>query len=221
MRGKAGTVSYVRVSILGSTTGGETWSINPVFDPSGEFGSTVDQTALDAASAAIAAISPGIQLVACLSTLLQITGARVEVRDDASDALIGISQTNRVSPLSGSGSPGMPPQAAVVFSLRTNTPGGSGRGRLYWPALGAGLGTNGRLQSTFPGLINGQMKTYLLAQRDALAAAFPTIGFNVAVRSRQTKTTPHVVRMQCGDVVDTQRRRRDRFPEAYNNVTIP
>lgn len=214
-------MSYVRVGILGQTTGGEVWSVNPVYDPSLEFGSGVDQSALDAAAAAIALIAPGVQLLAGLSTLMQITGARLEVRNDTDDSLMAISVAQRATPLNGTSSPKMPLQAASVFSLRTNTPGASGRGRLYWPALGFSIAATGRLDSTFTGTINGQMKTYLLAIRDALATAFPTIGFNVAVRSRLTKTTPHVVRMQCGDVVDTQRRRRDNFPEAYNSVTIP
>jgi predicted fused transcriptional regulator/phosphomethylpyrimidine kinase len=65
------------------------------------------------------------------------------------------------------------------------------------------------------------MRVYLTAMRDALATAFPTIGFNLAVRSKTTKTTPHVVRIQGGDVVDTQRRRRDNLPEAYSSLSFP
>jgi len=109
----------------------------------------------------------------------------------------------------------------VVFSLRTNSPGGSGRGRLYWPALGGGITAAGRLGTSNVTAFMGGMKTYLLAIRDILAANFPLIGFDVAVRSRATKTTPHVVRMQVGDVVDTQRRRRDHLPESYQQVAIP
>lgn len=214
-------MSYVRVSILGQMTNGEVWSINPTFDPSGEFGTGVDQAQIDAAATAIAALSPPSSLLTLMSNLLQITGARVEVRDDSSDALLGISTQARTTALSGSVGPVCPPQSALVFSLRTNTPGGSGRGRLYWPALGVSLGSNGRIAAATVTTNLTSMKTYLLAQRDALATAFPTIGFNLAVRSRQTKTTPHVVRLQAGDVVDTQRRRRDNLAEAYVSTTIP
>lgn len=214
-------MSYVRVSILGSLSGGEVWSVNPTYDPTGEFGSSVDQTQLDAAATAIAAISPGAQLLSNMSTLAQITGARVEVRDDNTDALLGISQAVRTPALSGTGSPLMPPQAAIVASLRTNTPGASGRGRLYWPAMGAGITSTGRIATATTATNNTSMKTYLLAIRDALATAFPTIGFNLAIRSRTTKTTPWVVRIQTGDVVDTQRRRRDNLPENYASAPIP
>lgn len=214
-------MSYVRVSVLGNTTGGEVWSINPVFDPSGEFPGGVSQTALDAAAAAIAALDPGTQNKIGMSTLMQITGARLEVRDDATDALIGLSIATLVTPIAGTGAPRTPPQTAAVFSLRTNTPGGSGRGRLYWPAVGNQITTTGRFQTGDLAVQLTQMKNYLSQMDSALQTAFPTIGFDLAVRSRATKTTPHVVRMQIGDVADSQRRRRDNLPESYQSTTIP
>jgi hypothetical protein len=41
------------------------------------------------------------------------------------------------------------------------------------------------------------------------------------VRSKTTHTTPHAVRLQVGNIVDTQRRRRDSLPESYSNITFP
>ena len=214
-------MSYVRVSILGAYNNGEVWSVNPVFDPTGEFPGGVDQANLDAAAAAIAALSPGANLLAAMSTALTLTGARVEVRDDATDALIGISVATRSSALAGTNAPVCPGQSAAVISLRTNTPGASGRGRIYWPYIGLGVGTTLRIPQTNVTNIIGATKTYLNAIGSALATSFPTIGFNVAVRSRVTKSTPHVVRLQVGDIVDTQRRRRDALPEAYQQVAMP
>lgn len=214
-------MSYVRVSVLGSMSGGEVWSVNPVFDPTGEFGSTVDQTALDLAAAQIAALSPGSGLLTMMGPLLSITGARLEVRDDASDDLIAISIATRGTALSGTGTTRLPPQAAAVISLRTNTPGGSGRGRLYWPILGAPLTTSARIGAGDVTAIGTNFVTYQNSMRTALAANFATIGFNLAVRSKTTKSTPHVVRLQVGDVVDTQRRRRDNFPEQYTSQVVP
>lgn len=214
-------MSYVRVSILGSTTGGEVWSINPVFDPDGEFEGLVSQSALDTAAAAIAAITPGTFLLSTISQLMFVTGARVEVREDATDALIATSTANRAVALQGTGSCTNAPQTAIVLSLRTNTPGGSGRGRLYWPVLTTNIGPDGRITSTATNAALTGMKTYLIAMRDALAAAFPLIGFSVAVRSKTQHATPHVVRMQVGNILDTQRRRRDKLPEAYITTSIP
>ena len=142
-------MSYVRVSILGASPGGEVWSINPVFDPTLEFPGGVDQTALDAACDAIAALTPGTNSLAFMSSSLSITGARVEVRDDSTDALIGISTKVRASALAGSGAALRGAQNALVISLRTNTPGASGRGRVYWPAVGTAIGTDLRFTAGF------------------------------------------------------------------------
>lgn len=214
-------MSYVRVSILGSSPGGEVWSINPVFDPTGEFGTSVDQTALDAATDAIAALSPGANLLAFASSALAVTGARCEVRQDSDDSLLAISTQIRSSPLSGSGAALRGAQNALVISLRTNTPGGSGRGRLYWPAVGTSIGTDLRFTSASALTALTEMRAYLNAMRSALATAFPTIGFDLAVRSRTTHTTPHVNKVQVGNVPDTQRRRRDNMTEDYQSLAFP
>lgn len=214
-------MSYVKVSIQGTLVGGEKWSINPCFDPSFEFGDTVNQSNLDAATLAIANLNPGSQLLVYLSAQGSVTGARAEVRHSDTDALIGISVQNRTSPLPGTGAATKPAQTAAVYSIRTNTPGGSGRGRLYWPALGAAIDTTLRFNAGPQDSALDDMKTYLLAMRSALATNFPTIGFDLAVRSRTTRQTPHAVRIQCGNVPDVQRRRRDALPESYISRTFP
>lgn len=220
MTEKEPLISYVRVSILGSAPGGEIWSINPVFDPTGEFPGSVDQQALDDAALAIANLNPGAQLLSFMSSALSITGARVEVRDDATDDLIAISVQGRGSALTGSGTPLRGAQTAVVVSLRTNTPGGSGRGRIYWPAVGTAVSTTLRFDASFITAALTQVSTYLHAMEAALATEFPTIGFDLAVRSRTTHTTPHVNTLRIGDIPDTQRRRRDKMVEAYQTAAF-
>lgn len=214
-------MSYVRVSILGATAGGEKWSINPVFDPTLEFPGSVDQAQLDAAAAAIAALAVPAPLLTLMSSAMFVVGARVEVRDDVGDELLALSIANRATALPGTGSPKLPPQSAAVLSLRTNTPGASGRGRLYWPAMGPALTPSGRMVTADVVDRVAAFKEYLLAMRSALATAFPTIGFDLAIRSRTQQASPHVVRIQMGDVVDTQRRRRDALAETYTQSTFP
>jgi len=214
-------LSYVRVSILGTLPGGEVWSVNPVYDPTLEFPGGVDQTALDAAALAIANRSIPANLRLLMSTAATRTAARVEVRDDADDHLIGTSLQGSATPQAGSAAIRLPFQAACVLSIRTNTPGGSGRGRFYWPALAATVDTNGKMGAPTNAAAVADFKAYLLGIRSDLATAFPTIGFDLAVRSKTTHTTPHAVRVQVGDVLDTQRRRRDALPEGYSSLTFP
>lgn len=211
-------MSYIRIGILGSTAGGEVWSVNPVFDPEGEFGSTVDQAALDTAAQAIANLSPGANLLSVLSPQLSYTGARLEVRDDGDDALIALSIATRATPLVGTGTLRMPPQAAMVISLRTNTPGARGRGRLFWPVPAAAVDTTFRVASSLQTAMLSDARAWFKAIEGILGTNFPTIGFYLSVRSKANAATPHVVRMQVGNVIDTQRRRRDALAESYASL---
>lgn len=213
--------SYVRVAIQGTALGGEVWSINPVFDPANELPGGVNQANLDAACLAIANLSPGSVNTVVMSSALTLTGARLEVREQLDDRLIGISVQGRTTPLTGGASPKMPLQAAAVISLRTNTPGASGRGRLYWPVPGETIDANTRIPSVDRDAMLANFKTYLTGMKTALEASFATISFDLAVRSRLTRTTPHVTRLQMGNVVDTQRRRRDKLVESYASVSFP
>lgn len=218
---KTDTMSYVRVSVLGTLPGGEVWSINPVFDPTGELEVGIDQSKVDAAALAIATRSLPGNLTLALGPGSFRTGARVEVRADATDSLLAISVQGSPTPVQGTGSLRLPLQSALVTSIRTDTPGGSGRGRIYWPALGCTLSVAGRLATPSNSQFLADMKLYLAGMRTDLATAFPTIGFDLSVRSKTTHTTPHAVRLQVGDVVDTQRRRRDSQPESYTQVAFP
>jgi hypothetical protein len=215
-------LSYFRVSILGRLVNEEVWSVNPVFDPTGEFGTIINQAQLDAAATSIANRSVPTGLRALMSTQGARTGARVEVREDANDGLLGIATATSTTASAGTTGVTSPPQSAVVVSLRTDTPGGSGRGRLYWPALSAPIdATTGRLTTAAQTAFLTDMKAYLVGIRADLAAAFPAGVFDLAVRSKTTHTTPHVTRLQVGNVVDTQRRRRDNLPESYQTATFP
>jgi hypothetical protein len=200
---------------------GEVWSINPTFDPTGEFPGGVDQTNLDAACAAIANATVPASIRTIMSSSAQRTGARLEVRNDADDSLIGISTQGSTTASAGTGALNLPYQSALVFSLRTNTPGASGRGRVYWPCLSATLNSSGKITAPTTTALLADFKTYMTSIRTALATNFATIGFDLAVRSKTTHSTPHVVRIQLGDTIDTQRRRRDAIVENYVETAFP
>jgi len=214
-------ISYIRVSILGSQTAGEVWSVNPVYDPTGELEIGIDQAKVDAAALAIASRTIPTNLLSCLSTAMSRTGARVEVRADSNDALLATSTQGSPAIATGPLAPKLTPQSAVVCSIRTDTPGGSGRGRLYWPAMGITVSATGRVGTPAVNQLLLDFKSYLNGIRTDLATAFPGITFDLAVRSKATHTTPHATRVQVGDVIDTQRRRRDVLVEAYQSLAFP
>lgn len=116
----------------------------------------------------------------------------------------------------GLGSLTKPYPTAVVCSLRTGLPGGSRRGRFYWPATGCTIGNSGRLQSTThpEPLVEGFQ--WMLEQiADSAGGSLniwpkvysPTLDESFEVRS-----------LLVGDVPDTQRRRRDGLNENYSSV---
>ena len=106
----------------------------------------------------------------------------------------------------------VPPQCAVVVSLRTALFNKAGRGRFYLPAFSTDKVAAGRI---------------LTAARDSAAVASQKMiqslngaGYTVVVYHRSTKTHDNVVQISVGDVFDTQRRRRDKLIEVRNTLSV-
>lgn len=216
---------YLRLSIQGTLGSFEKWSVNPTYDPQGEVENSWNQENGDAMAAAAGAVTMPTSLRTLLSGAGAWTGVRLEGRHNSTDELLGFSEFVKSTPVFGTGSTVFPLQTAVVTSLRTSTPGASGRGRLYWPAIGATLNGSFRLSAPSPSSVAADTKTFLSALGAAMLAALaptpPWTSVHLAVRSKTNHATPHVTSIQVGDIVDTQRRRRDSIPEGYTAVTYP
>lgn len=215
---------YFRASLQGTLPGGETWSVNPCFMVGNDIGPVGwDQTAGQAAAVAMAALSPGTALRAAAGAGAPLTLIRLEMREDT-HVLRGAAE----APYTGTAFTGgltKPVQTSVVLSLRSDTPGRSGRGRLYWPGVGdIGLSGAGRIGGTLPQTIATQASTYLRALQDAIKnAAFPSTPITVelaVVSTTHAGMQTRVNRVQVGDVPDVQRRRRDRLPEVYASAPL-
>jgi hypothetical protein len=217
---------YFRLQLSGVIAGVETFTVNPVFDVEGELAETWEQETANAMITAAAAVDIPTVLRQAASVRSQFGEMRLEGRTDADDSLLGVA----VAAYSGeqpasSATAVQVAQAAIVLSLRTDAPGASGRGRLYWPAMGAQIGTNLRLTNPTAASMAEAAAAYLNDVRLAMEAAAtslpPWSSLALAVRSKTTHTTPHVVRVMVGDVIDTQRRRRDALPETYVTSAFP
>jgi hypothetical protein len=106
----------------------------------------------------------------------------------------------------------LPFQCAPVVSLRTATLSRAGRGRFYAPSLAVDQVAAGRMLTT---------------ARDTLADAaldlvqgLTSAGGNVVIYHRATGTTSLVTSLDVGDVIDTQRRRRNKLIEARTSRPI-
>lgn len=216
---------YFRVSIQGTQGSFEVWSINPVYDPTAEFDSWSQDIGQQMAVAAKGVAIPA-GILSCWASTTKATKIRVEGRSDSTDKLMGYAEAAYNAPVSGTGTMALPLQAAIVTTLLTATPGARGRGRLYVPATGVQLiAPDGRINSPTPATIRDGMNTWLSSLEDAMGNVLetynPLVGLNLAIRSKTAKTTPHVTTVRVGDIVDTQRRRRDSLPEVYSSVAYP
>ncbi len=99
-------------------------------------------------------------------------------------------------------------QVALVVSFRTANFTRSGRGRMYLPATGTAVGTNGKLAGT--------------SQRQAIADAAADLmdSTDGAVASEKLGSLIPITTVLVGDVPDTVRSRRDKLVESYVSASV-
>lgn len=221
-------MSYWRVIIKGSIGSVEQWSTSVAYGIVGLSPDTPDQATTDAMatriSTAVNTTSLGASLLGAMSTSCTIDIIRVERRAE-DETVLNVAEVLRGTPVTGTGTASKTPQDALVLSLRTATPGARGRGRMYWPALGASL--NGSFQITSPSSAGAAAgaKTLLQAINTAIDGVYSdaasALRGALSVRSGTDHVCRNVTSIQVGSILDTQRRRRDILPEAYASVLYP
>lgn len=107
----------------------------------------------------------------------------------------------------------LPPQCSMVVTLRTALAGASFRGRMYVPTMVvAAITTLGRFAAANVTQVLGAVKAAFDAE--IVAAGTPV------VYSRHLRTTTAVTQLEIGDVVDTQRKRRDKLIESRQTAAV-
>lgn len=221
-------MSYLKVIALGALGNGEVWSCGLNYRYFELFGSQMSQSMLESTVqriiTAVTGTSLGPRLRALMSSSATLTGWRVEQHDE-DESINAVAQNNYGTAISGTGTATKTPQDSCVISLRTDTPGATGRGRIFWPALGATLSAAYKLTTPAPADVLTDAKALFKLIGDQLnaelAANSMAVTVELAVRSPTNHVSRKVVRLQAGDVLDTQRRRRDKIVEAYAATTYP
>lgn len=113
----------------------------------------------------------------------------------------------------GSGSTNAPFQVARCVTLNTSLPGARNRGRFYVPAMGANIGDNGKVNPP-PGYLAAWAALFIQAETLWGGTAPIELGVYSAVADVVTPVTS----LRVGDVLDTQRRRRDSLVETYSTL---
>ncbi len=221
-------MTYLRVIALGSIGGVEEWSSGVSY----RFFqlSFIDMTQSQLESlvqrliTAVTTTTLPASLRALMSTGASLTGWRVESHGE-DEKLLAVAQNNYPAAIAGTGGPTKSPQDALVLSFRTSTPGARGRGRTYWPALGAALTGSFNLATPSAATVAADAKVLYKLIGDQinaeLAANSLAATVELAVRSGTDHSSRLVNRIQVGNVLDTQRRRRDALVESYQIVSYP
>lgn len=214
-------VSHIlRVSVIGDMPNGEVWSVNPCWELDGSAGVLLTPGDAQAIATAIAAIT----LPTALSLTMQAgtTWARVRVEGRTLAGNLEVqADAAKATPTNGTGTNTHPHGTAIVISLRTPGVGASARGRMYWPATGQALqSTDYRISPANATSILSGAKTFLSGIETAVRATAGS-NANLTVWSRTTSNFHNVNALQIGNVLDSQRRRRDALQEGYTSTTFP
>lgn len=99
----------------------------------------------------------------------------------------------------------LPFQCAPAVSLRTALATRSGRGRFYAPSLAVEFVAAGKMTAA--------ARTALLNGTVGMATALTGAGLTLVLYGRTSHATQEVTSVDVGDVIDTQRRRRNKLVE--------
>lgn len=213
-------IPYNKVRISGTMPGGEVWSINPAFgnqaglavDDFEDLQDWADRLADDT-------LLPLFRdsFIETMSSAVRITQIRTEYYD-ATGKLADVAETALNPARTSPNTPNKPFQSAIAMSLRTARPGRSFRGRLYWPALNAEL--NAASLRLAPALTQALAEDCVQMLNQIAAESQLGLAYVPVVVSQTLGINSPITRVEVGDILDTQRRRRDAVVEAYSSYPI-
>lgn len=214
---------YLRVVWNGTIGSAEEFSVGASFTIDNDLDNW-DQPSANAIVDAILAIDIPAPLLACFNIGVGVVGIRLEGHADTG-ATIGASEANYDDPQLGTATGSQhPPQTSIVLSMKSAATGQSGRGRLYWPAMGITLDSDLLVSNPSTTSLVNAWASYLQSVSAAIrdnAGLFPWTTVSLAVASPTKGTQAPVTRLEVGNVLDTQRRRRNNLVEARATAVYP
>jgi len=210
-------IRHLQLRVEGLIGASQTWSINPKFS----YPTTAipTQSVMDAWATAVAALNSGFILPnpTLYGDAVSVTGCTASYINDAGQSVV-IAKSTFASPNKALGTAKMPPQTSLVTTLQTNVPGRQARGRLYWPYLALTIDSTTLRVSSATQL---QIASSTAAWLQDLEDAYPgSESVQSAVISMTGGTATPITSVRVGDVLDTQRRRRDQLLEAYATAPL-
>lgn len=208
-------VAHTRVTIRGKlSSGAESWSTG--FSTPPVIGATVGDME-DLAQLAITRWVADFIGGASAWIPLQVTAeGAIAQQVNASGHVTVSGESVLTTPAEGGGSGNqLPPECAVVVSLRTGTSGPRGRGRMYLPPVTVGATTTtGMLSTTARSSILAAMQDFFNTWNSDPSTLTASVASNAGV------FVEAISNIRVGNVIDAQRRRRDRIVESYATAAI-
>jgi hypothetical protein len=212
--------NVVRVTLSGTMFGGaEVWSTGFFL---GEEGSDApdptDVTPVDILAAWRTYFENASSHV---SSLYLTTQCKVAKLDDNGQTIPGtVFYAYPATELNGAISAGytLPPQCSLVVTLLSDRPRGkASKGRMYLPGIAATISSNGKLLSGTVGTIADNLKTFFdsLANDADIPGELILAAKSSGVMNVNPAQNDYVETIKVGDVIDTQRRRRNGLTETY------
>lgn len=192
---------FAPVNVIGSTVDDATWRVDYAWESP-----TVFPKAKQLAVANM--------MVACFNSLKaqypvesRMTGVRINAYSADGKVINGASMFDLKAPVVGTAAASgqLPPQMAVVASLRTGARGASGRGRMYLPLTG--VNASGKVGSTAINASGNAIKQLL---QDLWGQALVP-----SIVNAKTLTHSSISNVEIGDLWDVQRRRARNLTEVY------
>lgn len=190
-------------NVISGTWPGETWSFTI---HSEKVGGSLSAAATAWATACAVFWTTGG--AAGIAPYVPSSVASVEVSTASLDPITGKQVGRTIAAFAHPGtsaSEELPPQCAVVGSMRTTLATRAGRGRFYMPPMAANVLNAGLVDSTIQTEIATVIKEFL---QSLATSTYPAVIYH-----RASRLTDAVVSCDVGNVFDTQRRRRSKLVE--------
>ena|ERR1700722_6469412 len=191
--------------VVKGTIPGDSWSCT--MHTSGSLGLTAAQSAWQTAWTELwnGLAPPADNINQLCSTFLSCTQVSTAALDPVS--LRETANTATTIALPGTAaSDALPAQCSLCVSWTSSTPGRSGRGRMYLPQFTAGF-----LSAAGTGLITTACQTIVKTAATNLLASLNSSGLTPSLVSRTTKVVTPITGGSVDNIIDTQRRRRDKI----------
>lgn len=200
------TKDLVKVVMGGTIAGNDSWSTSTSLIVTGGTPSAADMNGIANGAATLFATSfwdvasSGWKSAVAASTIWST--CKTYYYPAGSDTAT-VSGSKALTPDPGTNVTGIPPQCSLVISLLTGFPGRQMRGRNYLPAA-CNITATGRQTSTWVTNASQHWAAYL----DGLnSMTVGSLSFNACIG---THNCPVITQVRVDDIIDTQRRRRDK-----------